>query len=485
MKVDSCFWGIGLLLLPTMAGGCVASEAGNGDETTGTAASAVTASCNSMGPGSPCPDSYFYLMCNSTGFTPDATTQLRPVGAGQYQLTYSVTQDWMVNNDHCRVVETNQLNGWGTQNQGYSLMPVSTLTVPSGSYLGADGSFLVTYPAMGAFTATVTWGNQPGIAIASAAPSTLWEPVLNPAGHITSIGTHPFNRDVVWVAYDNGTVFRTSNATAARPSWSEVDAWSTSAGTQHLPAGTIKDIAVSTAYEDTAILGFAGTKQGSKLWTSGQGGSSWVQVTGFPQDAVGDILGISINPIDNRVYVNGVAGLAVGRSSGSAWEAVSADDPLKPAAAVGAVSSVVTYTWSASESVLFVGTTVGEVFLSFNKGGSWMRIDQERMGSPTRRVIDLAPFTTFMSKPGVYVSYEGMQPNAQGVGDSLWVTPSGGQGWTNIYGNLPLTPAPTNIYSMGAISVNPAAPPVLYLSFTNTSATSTNQGASWALASPW
>src|SRR5262245_48266281 len=111
-------------------------------------------------------DTHLYLLCNATSW--DATASSRLVqtapGSGLFTLNYQVTQDWMVNSpDNCSIVETNQLNGWGTQQQRYAFRAgQSTLmTVPDARALtpAQSSSFQVKYPAKGAFTAFANWHN--------------------------------------------------------------------------------------------------------------------------------------------------------------------------------------------------------------------------------------------------------------------------------------------------------------------------------------
>jgi hypothetical protein len=111
-------------------------------------------------------DTHLYLLCNATSW--DATASSRLVqtapGSGLFTLNYQVTQDWMVNSsDNCSIVETNQLNGWGTQQQRYAFRAgqATFVTVPDARALtpAQSSSFQVRYPAKGAFTATVNWHN--------------------------------------------------------------------------------------------------------------------------------------------------------------------------------------------------------------------------------------------------------------------------------------------------------------------------------------
>src|SRR5207342_3490041 len=84
--------------------------------------------------------------------------------SGLFTLGYDVTQDWMVNSpDSCSIVETNQKNGWGTQQQRYAFRAgqATLVVVPDARALtpAQSSSFQVRYPAKGRFAATVNWHN--------------------------------------------------------------------------------------------------------------------------------------------------------------------------------------------------------------------------------------------------------------------------------------------------------------------------------------
>jgi hypothetical protein len=111
-------------------------------------------------------DTHLYLLCNATSWDANASSRLVQTapGSGLFTLNYQVTQDWMVSgSDNCSIVETNQLNGWGTQQQRYTFRAGQStfVVVPDARALTpAQSSFFqVRYPAKGPFTATVNWHN--------------------------------------------------------------------------------------------------------------------------------------------------------------------------------------------------------------------------------------------------------------------------------------------------------------------------------------
>ncbi|HVR20097.1 MAG TPA: hypothetical protein VMS65_10385, partial [Polyangiaceae bacterium] len=111
-------------------------------------------------------DTHLYLLCNATSWDANASSRLIQTSpsSGLFTLNYQVTQDWMVNSaDSCSIVETNQVNGWGTQQQRYAFRAGQSnfVVVPDARALTpAQSSFFqVRYPAKGPFTATVNWHN--------------------------------------------------------------------------------------------------------------------------------------------------------------------------------------------------------------------------------------------------------------------------------------------------------------------------------------
>ena len=111
-------------------------------------------------------DTHLYLLCNATSWDANASSRLVQTapGSGLFTLNYQVTQDWMVSgSDNCSIVETNQLDGWGTQQQRYPFRAGQStfVTVPDARALtpGQSSFFQVRYPSKGPFTATVNWHN--------------------------------------------------------------------------------------------------------------------------------------------------------------------------------------------------------------------------------------------------------------------------------------------------------------------------------------
>lgn len=120
-------------------------------------------------------DTFLYLLCNATGWTPDSRTRFVETapGTGSFSLTYSVNEDWLVSGtDGCQIVETDARDGWGSRQTRYGFRTGSSLlTVPDGRPLTVSDSstFQVKYPSKGQFTARVNWHNG-GFELSQATP---------------------------------------------------------------------------------------------------------------------------------------------------------------------------------------------------------------------------------------------------------------------------------------------------------------------------
>jgi murein DD-endopeptidase MepM/ murein hydrolase activator NlpD len=111
---------------------------------------------------------FLYFTCNATGWNPAATTRLVPGSSpGTWTIAYGVTEAWMTTNpDTCTVVETNQRDGWGTQQKFYDKTGQQLLMMPvagpgTGQLVlarpGQDYHFKVQYRALGRYSLTVNW----------------------------------------------------------------------------------------------------------------------------------------------------------------------------------------------------------------------------------------------------------------------------------------------------------------------------------------
>jgi len=109
-------------------------------------------------PPPPPEDEYYYLRCNATGWNVGPNNLLVDSGT-TLDLSLHVWWPWMVSNgDQCIVTQTNELNGWGTEQAFLGTTAPTLLEVPVGNFatttvVPAGQYFTVRYPAVGNYEA--------------------------------------------------------------------------------------------------------------------------------------------------------------------------------------------------------------------------------------------------------------------------------------------------------------------------------------------
>jgi hypothetical protein len=212
------------------------------------------------------------------------------------------------------------------------------------------------------------------------------------SGAVQSIAPHPTDADIVYIGSVNGGIWKTSNATAARPTWIPQS--------ESLPSQSI------------AAIEFDPTDATHQTLIAGTG--RWSNFGNRGDDQIG-------------VYrtVNG----------GDSWTLLGATELLGKR-----ISEV-----SARGAVLMAATTSGGLFRSTNTGASWTLVSGSA-GLPAGNTLDLA------SDPGnnqrFYISVDNTIP-------SILRSDDGGASWTNISaGVTALSDATNNMrLSVGAAGV--------------------------------
>jgi hypothetical protein len=122
-------------------------------------------------------DTFLYLRCNATSWNLDDSSRFVETapGSGLFTVSYDVAADWLVQSpDSCSLLETNQLNGFGTV-QTYDQFrsdQASLVVVPDARALASaqSSNFQIRYPFKGRYTATVNWQNGTFLVGASIIP---------------------------------------------------------------------------------------------------------------------------------------------------------------------------------------------------------------------------------------------------------------------------------------------------------------------------
>jgi hypothetical protein len=276
----------------------------------------------------------------------------------------------------------------------------------------------------------------------------------------------------MFVGCSNGDLYLTFTGKSLNPSWLKVDTWNTGGGVQYLPDLPVNALAYSPADIKTTYVAFAGSKQGHKLWKTGTGGASWIELSSVP---LAEIWSISVNPRDPlKVYVFGPGGVAMSPDAGATWTTAVTAAPLSTPFAAGAKISTVTVA-PGNPDKIWVGATNGDIFYTTDatSAQTWVKMTH---GMPARAVTHIAVDTTRTPIPAVYATFDGM------YNDSVWVTTNNGFGWANLHtAPLPTTPmALPGIYALYGVSINPVATTVVYIDGTYGAGVSTSGGATWS-----
>lgn len=126
---------------------------------------------------------------------------------------------------------------------------------------------------------------------------------------IVAIAVAPTDSNVIWVAYANGSVYKTANGTDASPTWTQVTT---------VPAGTKLRIYIDRTDAQKVYLGLSGFLA-NRLVMTPNGGTNWSNVTGLPNASVFAILQHPANA--SWLYVGTAVGLFASEDGGTTWSA--------------------------------------------------------------------------------------------------------------------------------------------------------------------
>ena len=147
-------------------------------------------------------------------------------------------------------------------------------------------------------------------------------PAIAGFGQLSAIGISPTVRNTVYLGFSNGRMFKSTNATATLPSWTEV-----SAG---LPRNAfISSVAVSPATQSTAYCTFS-TFGVPHVFRTTDGGVSWQSIDGIAQSGIPDIPAhwVEARPCDpNTLYVGTELGIFVSEDDGTSWTPANTNFP--------------------------------------------------------------------------------------------------------------------------------------------------------------
>lgn len=96
---------------------------------------------------------HLYLLCNATNWNVDESNRLKEsTDAGVLSVSFEVSHTWLLDaGDHCQLVQTNELNGWGTSQVYYATE--TTLSAPGSTGVGVGYQGVpLTYDSLGTHT---------------------------------------------------------------------------------------------------------------------------------------------------------------------------------------------------------------------------------------------------------------------------------------------------------------------------------------------
>jgi len=156
------------------------------------------------------------------------------------------------------------------------------------------------------------------------APTVNWTTIKSPLTYywyISAIAVAPGNSDMIWIGYEDGEVYMTTNGTAASPAWSRV-------GASSLPSRYCARVTVDPLNSNTAYAVFGGFSSGN-VWRTTDLGQTWSNLsTNLPQAPVNSLV---VHPLSSKLlYIGTEVGIFASPDGGVTWSA-SNDGPANVA----------------------------------------------------------------------------------------------------------------------------------------------------------
>jgi len=129
---------------------------------------------------------------------------------------------------------------------------------------------------------------------------------------VNAIAVAPVNSDIIWVGYDNGEVYKSTNGTADSPNWTQVDL------NTPLPNRAVTRLTIDRNNSNVVYATF-GDFFPDNVWRTTDAGLTWTDITGsgLPSLPVNNLV---INPIHpNWLYVGTDEGFYASEDNGATW----------------------------------------------------------------------------------------------------------------------------------------------------------------------
>ncbi|MCC6404685.1 MAG: hypothetical protein IT207_11820 [Fimbriimonadaceae bacterium] len=126
------------------------------------------------------------------------------------------------------------------------------------------------------------------------------------------------NSNVIWVGHNNGQVFKTTNGTAATPTWTRMDVGSP------LPDRWVSRIVIDRSNHNRVYVSFMGW-EGDNIWKTEDGGTTWVPVNGVGARKIpmAPVSALALDPLrPGRLFAGTDIGIFTTWDDGATWSVV-------------------------------------------------------------------------------------------------------------------------------------------------------------------
>jgi photosystem II stability/assembly factor-like uncharacterized protein len=151
--------------------------------------------------------------------------------------------------------------------------------------------------------------------------------IFNDPRNISTIAVAQGNSSIIWVGHNNGQVWKTSNGTAATPTWTRVDT-----GAPGLPARWISRIVIDPSDHSRVYVSLMGYNA-DNIWRTTNAGATWQNISGTGPGALPAIPVPSLalhRTVPGRLYAGTDIGLFLSTNDGASWGPLSPGIGLVP-----------------------------------------------------------------------------------------------------------------------------------------------------------
>jgi photosystem II stability/assembly factor-like uncharacterized protein len=145
----------------------------------------------------------------------------------------------------------------------------------------------------------------------------------NPPCNVSTVAIAEGNPNLIWVGHNSGALYKTTNGTAATPTWTKVDD-----NTPSLPNRWVSRIVIDRRNHDrvfVALLGYAG----NNVWKTEDGGQNWTPIGGSGVTRIPDVPVAALaqhRVLPEFVYAGTDLGVFYSEDGGRTWT-TSAEGP--------------------------------------------------------------------------------------------------------------------------------------------------------------